>query len=373
LPGAPEGEAVREVLSVQLDPSDGEHPKSGERDRRERRTADQDVGHGKRQRPGSDPLAPPGRLKDTAKLLREVRCASKNYIDRLVHGRRVERIGSARRGGPVRENHIHRIGRDPNMLDRLALRARYDREMRQDPPVTTGVTIDRTPPFVRERNSHEMILFSSLSSDAAPAAVHAEAERARAAGRELEWKVYEHDLPSELPALLRREGFVPDEPETLVVLDLSADSRSDPSPAGPTVREVSDASTFADALGVSAAAFGPEGPEHLLEYRDRLSDPTARLFVAYLEDRPVAAGRLELPPGRSFAGLWGGGTVPEARHRGVYRALVRARAEYARERGYRYVTVDARETSRPILERIGFARLSGIQGWLIGGAPGANR
>ena len=254
------------------------------------------------------------------------------------------------------------------MIDRAALRALYDREMRADPPPTAGAEFDRTPSLVRERGSQDTILYTSLPSAMAPAAVRAEAERARSTGRTLEWKVYSHDLPPELPELLEREGFIPDEPETLVVLDLRTPGVGGPVPGSAIVREVVDSSRFADALSVSAAAFGPSGPETLMTFQDRLSDPTARLFVAYLEERPVAAGRLELPPGRAFASLWGGGTVPDARHRGVYRALVRARAEYARERGWRYLTVDARETSRPILERLGFVALSGIRGWVLAGS-----
>jgi ribosomal protein S18 acetylase RimI-like enzyme len=202
----------------------------------------------------------------------------------------------------------------------------------------------------------------------APAVVKAEAERARRTGRIVEWKVYAHDLPPELPELLEREGFLPDEPETLVVLDLRTPWGMGEVSEAVTVREVNDSIRFADALSVSAAAFGPSGSETLLTFRDRLSDPTARLFVAYIGGRPVAAGRLELPPGRSFASLWGGGTVPDARHKGVYRSLVRARAEFALEHGYRYLTVDARETSRPILERLGFVALSGIRGWVLAGS-----
>ncbi|HZZ34676.1 MAG TPA: GNAT family N-acetyltransferase, partial [Caulobacteraceae bacterium] len=87
--------------------------------------------------------------------------------------------------------------------------------------------------------------------------------------------------------------------------------------------------------------------------------------VAYAGVAPVAAGRLEMIPGSAFAGLYGGGTAPEQRGRGVYRALVAARAAEARARGYRYLTVDARETSRPILERLGFQRLATVRGWML--------
>jgi GNAT superfamily N-acetyltransferase len=59
-------------------------------------------------------------------------------------------------------------------------------------------------------------------------------------------------------------------------------------------------------------------------------------------------------PGTDFAGLWGGGTVPDWRGRGIFRALVAYRAGLAAERGYDYVQVDASLMSRPILLRLGF-------------------
>ena len=75
-------------------------------------------------------------------------------------------------------------------------------------------------------------------------------------------------------------------------------------------------------------------------------------------DEPVCAARVEFLPGTEFAGLWGGGTLPQWRRRGIYRALVRYRAELAARRGYKYLTVDASEDSRPILEKVGFTRLA---------------
>jgi GNAT superfamily N-acetyltransferase len=255
------------------------------------------------------------------------------------------------------------------VIDRVAVLHRYDREMRADPPASAGSVIERTPLLVRESTTQDTILYASLSSATAPSAVTAEARRAHETGRTVEWKVYAHDVPTELPELLERAGFQADEAETLVVYDLTGPPTEPVAAELAEVREVTDAATFADALTVSEAAFGPSGRATLHEFRNRLADPTVRLFVAYLDRRPVAAGRLELPDRRAFAGLWGGGTVPEARSRGVYRSLVRARAEFARRRGYQYLTVDARETSRPILERIGFVRLTGIRGWVLNPAP----
>jgi GNAT superfamily N-acetyltransferase len=67
---------------------------------------------------------------------------------------------------------------------------------------------------------------------------------------------------------------------------------------------------------------------------------------------------VEFPEDSDFASLWGGGTVPDWRGRGVFRSLVAYRARLARERGYRYVQVDASDGSRPILQRLGFAKLA---------------
>ena len=82
------------------------------------------------------------------------------------------------------------------------------------------------------------------------------------------------------------------------------------------------------------------------------------IILAMAGDEPVCAARIEFLRGTEFAGLWGGGTLPQWRRRGIYRALVRLRAELAVTRGYRYLTVDASEDSRPILERVGFTRLA---------------
>jgi len=78
------------------------------------------------------------------------------------------------------------------------------------------------------------------------------------------------------------------------------------------------------------------------------------VVVAEADGGIVCAGWIRFPRGTEFASLWGGGTLPEWRSRGIYRALVAYRARLAALRGVRYLYVDASPDSRPILERLGF-------------------
>ena len=72
----------------------------------------------------------------------------------------------------------------------------------------------------------------------------------------------------------------------------------------------------------------------------------------------VNIGRLYSHPQSAFGGLYGGGTRKQYRGRGLYRATVAARARDAVKLGARYLIVDALPTSRPILEKLGFVRLT---------------
>jgi len=155
-----------------------------------------------------------------------------------------------------------------------------------------------------------------------------------------EWKYYEHDGP-ELRERLLAAGLEPEDEETVLV----AESASiPPPPADVELRKDRDAFT-----ALVHAIFGDRGhgfPEHAIP------------VVAFVEGKPVSGGRVDLEPGVDFAGMFGGVTLPEFRGRGLYRATVARRAELAREAGFPYLYVDALATSRPILERVGFAKLT---------------
>jgi len=273
--------------------------------------------------------------------------------------------------------------------------ARFDAETRIDPAPEHGVQYEHVGRVVRAIGEWNAVVYANLTVHDADVVITDQVAFFGAAAREmdvggagtgepvetgdgagsraLEWKVYGHDLPADLGARLAGAGFHSEEPETLVVFDLAdglpeATVRAGASRPELEIGRVVDDAGLADFTGVAAAAFGRNAAwqaARMKQYSPRLTNPTVGLYVAYADGRPVASARAEFPPGRSFAGLWGGGTVPDYRGRGIYRVLVHARAAEARRRGFRYLRVDARETSRPILERLGFIALTSIVEWRL--------
>ena len=246
--------------------------------------------------------------------------------------------------------------------------ARYDSEMRQDPPLEPGIRIERVGGIVRAVGRFNCILYSHLSPESAEAAINEQKTHFREAGADVEWKVYAHDPPADLGARLDAAGFTADDPETLMAFDLANNLKIGDMPSDVVVRRIDDAQGLADLIAVNKAIWTHGSASIYESYAQRLGDPSLALYVAYAKREPVAAGRLEMPDHRTFAGLWGACTLPAHRGHGIFRAIVAARAKQARDRGFRYLNVDAAETSRPILERLGFIALTGVTGWRFNGA-----
>jgi len=165
----------------------------------------------------------------------------------------------------------------------------------------------------------------------------------------VEWKYYSHDLPPDLPERLVAAGLEPEDEETVVV----AEAASIPPPP-PDVELREDVEAFIDlAERIFGRRHGSGFPKDAVP------------VVACVDGRPVSGGRVDLDPGVEFAGLFGGVTLPEFRGRGLYKATVARRAELARERGHRWLYVDALPTSRPILERLGFVKLTTTTPYVI--------
>jgi GNAT superfamily N-acetyltransferase len=241
----------------------------------------------------------------------------------------------------------------------------YDLEIRSNPPLEPGEILERVDGLVRTLGSHNLVIYSELESKDVGWVVEKQVAFFRERGEAVEWKLYAHDRPQNLGDALSTNGFQPDERETLMVLDLA---RATPNfPVTPnvdirTVRTSSDVDTY---VAVTERAFGSQPKTAAADLALRLFGNGASTIasIAYVDGNAAAAGRLHLPPGRSFASMWEGCTDPNLRRRGIYRTLVAERVRTARDRGYKYLTVDALDTSRPILERLGFIPITTVRAW----------
>ncbi len=182
----------------------------------------------------------------------------------------------------------------------------------------------------------------------------------RPAVTEVEWKTRAHDVAPGLHEALVATGFAPDEPETIMLGDaalLTGEMARPPGaglPEGAALVRVTDLDGARRVQDCYDAVFGP-GPWSVAEtmVRRMEKDPGYEVWAVEHDGEVVASGRLAPVAGSDFAGLWGGGARAEWRGRGLYRALLEARARSALAQGKRYLHSDSTEYSRPILERLG--------------------
>lgn len=175
----------------------------------------------------------------------------------------------------------------------------------------------------------------------------------------VEWKTRGHDRAPGLHEALVEHGFVPGEPEAIMVGEARKLAADVPLPDGVTLRRVTSGPDVLAMTTLQAAVFGDPDPDVIAEdvlHRLSLNDGM-ELWVAEHGGRVITAGRLEPVAGTSFAGIWGGATHELWRGRGIYRALTAARARSALSLGKTLINSDSTEFSRPILERSGLLRV----------------
>jgi GNAT superfamily N-acetyltransferase len=133
-------------------------------------------------------------------------------------------------------------------------------------------------------------------------------------------------------------------------------------PAGTTARRVQSVDELVTARRIQDEAFGGNADEVGLEEAEvdfATEGEIGSTFLAFVDGEPVAAGYASYTPLGLL--LFGGATLPSARGRGAYKALVAARAREAADRGTPVLVTHAGQMSRPILERLGFKPVSRIE------------
>jgi len=188
--------------------------------------------------------------------------------------------------------------------------------------------------------------------DEVRSAIHA---RLRAKGRSAcTWEVGSHATPPDLVDRLLERGLVDDSTPLAVGMVLTEPPAGDA--PGIVVRRAASAVERSAASRIAAVAFGTPEPERAAEPHD---DPDNVAYVAYVDGEPVASGSASFS--EHAATLFGGATLPKARGRGAYRALVAARWEDAVRRGTPALVTQASPMSRPILRRLGFREVCEIR------------
>ena len=196
--------------------------------------------------------------------------------------------------------------------------------------------------------SAQRFRFQDGELDEVRAEIHGEL---RARGRTaLTWEVGSSATPADLVERLLALGLERDEEFLRVGMALTDEP---PAVPGVEVRRVETDGDRRLAARIAAEVFGTPFAE------PPPPDPSTVVYVAYVDGKPVARATGSF--GEHGVNLFGGSVLPEARGRGAYRALVRARWDDAVARGTPLAVTDAGSRSRPILARLGFREVCTIR------------
>jgi hypothetical protein len=179
----------------------------------------------------------------------------------------------------------------------------------------------------------------------------------RARGRTaLTWEVGSSATPPDLVDRLLGLGMVDDRDPFAIGMVLT-----DPpahAPPDVVVRRVESADEMREASRIAAIGFGMS-PDDVGVEDPEPPIPGIETYLAYVDGRPVARGTAAFS--EHGVTLFGGATLPEARGRGAYRALVAARWDDAVAAGKPALVTQAGAMSRPILLRLGFREVCEIR------------
>jgi GNAT superfamily N-acetyltransferase len=204
------------------------------------------------------------------------------------------------------------------------------------------------------------ITWSHLSEADADRVIAEQVAFFRDRGEAFTWKLYDYDQPPDLAQRLEAAGLVAEDTEALMVADVTEVPALVTPPAGVRLVPVTGEASVRWLIDVHEEVFGTDHSRLRQSLLAQLRDAPelTAMVVAMAGDQPVCSARIAFMPGTDFASLWGGGTLPAWRGKGIYRAMVAYRAQQAAGRGCRYLQVEASRESQPILARIGFTTLA---------------
>lgn len=261
---------------------------------------------------------------------------------------------------------------------RIALRNLYDQHMRRDSWVLAfdkTLTPD-TSRYVASNGEAALLMWHQFSASNLAQRVDEELAWFKARAKSLNWKVYGHDEPAELGAALTAAGGESEDHATLymaqvaqVCAQLAGDKADISLVAGSTRTDVMRAqAVWVDVWPESAAeqrVWGEVYAYALDQLADSTPDQQGAMFWAAsnpstTEAPAIGAGYMIHGPGTPVALLCGGAVREAYRGQGVYKALLKARAEWALSRGAKFIAIEASPLSAPIVEALGFEPITSL-------------
>jgi GNAT superfamily N-acetyltransferase len=174
-----------------------------------------------------------------------------------------------------------------------------------------------------------------------------------------QWEIGSEATPATLTELLLYRGLIRDTEPFATAMALTG--APPPPPAETRTGRVETLEDYLAAAEVQLSAFGAPA-EELAAQRvtaEEMWRTAPRLMHAVWLDGAIVGAGTCAPTPHGLA-LFGGATLPSARGRGAYRALISARWEEARERELPALLTQAGAMSRPILERLGFEQVGHV-------------
>ena len=246
-----------------------------------------------------------------------------------------------------------------------ALLALYDETMRRNASVA-GCTRELTAQssrYTTASGSLRYIMWHEFSATDAALCIDAEVASANGRAKALMWKFYGHDEPANLHENLLARGFVDHDPCALMAAPVERIASALGAASKEIVTRQLVTAAELDAYQEIWDSVWPDAPNarYVSDYRQLATDcdPGVAFFAGFSPSgEPITSGYLFHAPQAPFALLCGGATKAAWRNRHAYSAMLAARAKCAQQRGAAYLAVEASPQSQPILERLGFERLS---------------
>jgi GNAT superfamily N-acetyltransferase len=222
-------------------------------------------------------------------------------------------------------------------------------EFHDDPDAMWSVTDIPFPLF-------NGVLRAQLTDDAVDKTITAAIDRCKASNISMLWWIGPASRPHDLGDHLLAHGFERGDAPPGMAVDLNALNQPATMPSGLSVKQVTDEETLQ--IWSKTCIDGSEMPDFTEEFTDAtrnagFGDETPlRLFIAWLDDQPVATSLMFL--GAGVAGIYNVATLASARGRGVGTAVTLAPLLMARDEGYRVGILQSSDSGYNVYRKLGF-------------------